>query len=181
MSRVFLSHALVFLILLSTVTIIATVRVKAQGWAGAKVYFRGTLVSEPSPEPDGYRRHEVRVEEILIDGSAYLQIGRVEQIWVRIYGTDLPELVEANVGDRVEVSGTLWDYNKAHTGWKISVSEPFDCLRLILIGAEVEFRGTVISCSPDRIDHEVRIEEILEDPTGKLDVGDIAWVKVSGE
>ena len=128
MKHIFLSIALILVIILPAVTVMAPEKVHAI--AGDEVKFRGTLVGEPSLEPDTYRRHEVRVEEILMDQDPYLQMGRVEQVWVRLYGTDLPFLEQAHVGDRVEVYGFI-NYGDSSTGYIIAVFEPYHYLKKI--------------------------------------------------
>jgi hypothetical protein len=119
LKRAFISLVLVFLILLFTVAIIVPVKAHR-----SDVKFRGTVVREPTTALDAHRIHYVRVEEVLMDPIGYLQIGRTEEVWVRLYGKNLPFLDDAHSGDRVEVFGWVIEHY-------IHVEEPYHYLRKI--------------------------------------------------
>jgi len=125
LKRVFLSLALVFLILVSTVTIIAPPKVQA--WEDVK--FRGTVESEPIfYSGSGIFFAEMIVEEVL---TGDLDVGeRLAVTWVY----NLPLVEEVHMGDRVEVfgmieypgSGSVYLSEAHHYLRKIGVSGPAD-------------------------------------------------------
>jgi hypothetical protein len=139
------------------------------------VKLRGIVMQYPSWwNPATIPAVVVKVEELLLDTSNRLKVDEDVVVYRETPFTEISD------GDRVEVYGLgFWIGNPPggpYVEYGIVIKWPEHYVKKIegKLEVDVKFRGTVILVSPDYV--EIKIEEILLDPTGNLKAGMIAHV-----
>ena len=153
-----------------------------------EVRFRGTVVGFPEPWGLGVDGVNVEIGEILVDPTGNLEVGDTTTVTWPIV-PPFPYNLQLEIGDRVEAYGRYGNCEDL-SGWSglgehcIFLEDPeHHYLEIVEEPIRVKFRGTA-ECDEYEIYDEYGnyvigawVDEILEDPQGKLEVGDFIHVK----
>ncbi|MEM2057339.1 MAG: hypothetical protein QXO76_03670 [Thermoproteota archaeon] len=139
-----------------------------------EVKFTGTVIDvDVNPARDPAVIWIVKVDEVF---NGEIKVDDVLPVWVVPFGGSSPREVDYDVipGDKVEVYGYL---TIGVNGASVEITESRHYFRKI--EPSVRFRGKVVVVFEP--DYAVNIEEVLEDPTGRLKTGDGTLNTVYGQ